>query len=106
MSQDRELSSRVLYLKGMQLCFQYMPGGRSNYLFKKFEKKYTRKMYAVLEAKRNAPAQLLDLDPHQDLPDILPLNVEAAIQTSEGGRSQISPNFQENLNLGARRAPV
>ena len=56
-----------------------MPGGRDNYLYQKFEKKYTRKMYSVLEQRRDAPALVPDLDPYQDLPDILPLSGEGAI---------------------------
>ena len=33
MTRDHELQSRNIYLKGMQLCYQYLPGGQKNYLF-------------------------------------------------------------------------
>ena len=49
MSRDRDYSSRELYLQGMQLSYQYLPGGRQAFLFKKFETKYSRKMYNFLQ---------------------------------------------------------
>lgn len=33
MSRDRHYSSQEIYLQGMQLCYQYLPGGRQNFLF-------------------------------------------------------------------------
>jgi hypothetical protein len=87
----------------MQLCYQYMPGGRTNFLFTKFEKKYKRKMYSLLE-QRNFNERLSDIDPNQELPDILPLNAAAATRPEDGDLSQTSPNFNENLHL--RREPL
>lgn len=49
MSMDRELRSRDIYLKGMQLLYQYVPNCQSNVLYRKFQQKYNRKMYERLE---------------------------------------------------------
>jgi len=52
MSRDLELTSRDIYLRGMQLSFQYLEGGQNSIIFKKFQQKYSRKYYDELIAKK------------------------------------------------------
>jgi len=37
MSRDHELASRDIYLRGMQLSYQYLDGGSNSMLFQKFK---------------------------------------------------------------------
>ena len=95
-SKDQEPSSKEIYLQGMQLAYQYLPGARRNYLYQKFELKYKRKMYLLLQS-REASFFNERLGPDQQLPEIFPLDQVTEVTSKiEETESHVSPNFPQN----------
>lgn len=50
-SKDHLYESKGIYLKGLQLAYQYLQGGQNTPIFKKFHQKYSRKHYDLILVK-------------------------------------------------------
>lgn len=47
-SMEGQLESKDIYLKGLQLSYQYLEGGQSSQMFQRFYAKYNRNYYRIL----------------------------------------------------------
>lgn len=77
MTRDQSLESRPIFEAGMNLAGLYLPGGKNSYLYQKFKKKATRRIYDILEIKNKVCNQRIHIC--EQLPEILPI-----LETDEG----------------------
>lgn len=101
-SQDQKLESRSIYLKGMQLCYQYHKDGQLCDMFKRFYVKYTRKHYQIMLIHRNYAQQRNQLESTSRLPvpEVLPLEciIEDTKDMNESIRDEPFQRFVHGLN--------